>query len=130
MSDCILWPEDHTQDNGYGWLSISGRKVYAHRWVMGEPDGQVGHLCHDRAAVLGECDGGRACPHRRCVNPEHLAVMTAGENLAASPLSRVARKFNTYCIHGHEFTAENTYVRPNNTRACKTCARERHRARS
>lgn len=35
----------------------------------------------------------------------------------------------TACIHGHEFTAVNTYFRSNGTRACRTCARTRREQR-
>lgn len=31
----------------------------------------------------------------------------------------------THCIHGHEFTPENTYTNPGGKRGCKTCARRR-----
>lgn len=132
--DCILWPADHIKPNGYGWLSFDGKVVYAHRWALGFPTGQVGHLCHDRAAAAGECAGGPTCIHRRCVNPEHLTVMTAGENLGASPLTRVARRYDTHCQRGHEFTPENTIWeskgRGYRGRRCRTCKRERERIRS
>lgn len=133
MTDCILWPEDHVKPNGYGWLSIKGEVVYAHRFVMGFPDGQVGHACHDRAAIAGECTGGKTCLHRRCVNPTHLVVQTAGENLEASPLTLVARKFATHCKRNHEFTPENTIWhrvgRGYFGRKCRACKNLRARGR-
>lgn len=36
---------------------------------------------------------------------------------------RNARK--THCIHGHEFTPANTYIRPDGNRDCKACAKSR-----
>ena len=30
-------------------------------------------------------------------------------------------KLSTHCIHGHEYTPENTYIRPNGTRNCIMC---------
>ncbi len=33
----------------------------------------------------------------------------------------------THCIHGHEYTAENTYVRPSGSRECRTCMRTQKR---
>ena len=33
----------------------------------------------------------------------------------------------THCIHGHEYTEENTYTRPNGYRVCRECHRERCR---
>lgn len=34
------------------------------------------------------------------------------------------------CIHGHPFTPENTKLRPNGTRECRTCKREHYRRRN
>lgn len=133
VTDCILWPEDHVQRNGYGWVSVDGKRHLAHRWVMGEPDGQVGHLCHDRAAAAGECTGGFTCLHRRCVNPEHLAVQTARENNSSSANNPVHRKFDTHCKNGHEFTPENTLWENRGKgyrcRKCRICANRRQRER-
>jgi hypothetical protein len=42
------------------------------------------------------------------------------------------RQRKTHCIHGHEYTPENTYIRPSGERACRICQREnlrRSRAR-
>lgn len=35
----------------------------------------------------------------------------------------------THCPHGHEYSAENTYRRPDGSRVCKTCRREQEQAR-
>lgn len=35
----------------------------------------------------------------------------------------------TKCIHGHEYTKENTVIERNGTRCCRTCRRERDRNR-
>lgn len=65
------------------------------------------------------------CLHRRCVRVEHLAIVTQAENLAASPLTLVHRKFDTHCRRGHEFTPENTIItakgRGYTGRRCRTC---------
>lgn len=34
----------------------------------------------------------------------------------------------THCKHGHKFTKENTYVRPDGRRTCRTCKREQGRS--
>lgn len=133
MSECILWPADHIKPNGYGWISVKGKLEYAHRFVMGLPDGQVGHACHDRAAAAGECAGGPTCLHRRCVNPDHLVVQTAAENLASSCNNLVARKFATTCQRGHDFTPENTIWESKGNgyvgRKCRTCKNEKAKQR-
>lgn len=44
--------------------------------------------------------------------------------------ARDGKKANqTHCIHGHEFTSENTIIKPNGTRQCRQCRRERDRGR-
>jgi hypothetical protein len=59
---------------GYGVLRIDYAQVKAHRWVYEQrvgpiPDGLViDHLCRNR----------------RCVNPDHLDVVTLGENTRRS----------------------------------------------
>lgn len=111
-SGCWNWTGT-IADTGYGRV----RKAYAHRvayefWIGPIPDGlQIDHLCRNR----------------RCFNPEHLEAVTQRENIlrGESPMARHARR--THCVHGHEFTAENTYSPPSGAthRHCRTCIRNR-----
>lgn len=61
------------------------------------------------------------CRNTLCVNPDHLEAVTHKENLlrGIGPTSINAKK--THCIHGHEYTPQNTDYKPNGTRRCKTC---------
>ena len=131
---CVLFTGNVNGD-GYGILSRNNKTVSAHRaayehFVGPIPDGMtLDHECHNRDAA---CEGGLTCLHRRCVNPEHLTPKVMGENVLASDRStsgRNARK--THCIHGHEFTPENTYVPPKrpDRRYCRSCAARRSSAR-
>jgi len=67
------------------------------------------------------------CRNRGCVNPVHLEVVTATENIMRgfSPSAVNARK--TKCIHGHSFSGDNlyTYTRSDGrtARRCKSCVR-------
>ena len=117
--DCWLWIGTITA-NGYGQVKHNGRDIGAHRaayqiLVGPIPDGlTIDHLCRNR----------------RCVNPTHLEPVTTKENLrrGLSPTAINARK--THCIHGHEFTKDNTYHRKGIGRRCRTCARALNRVRN
>ena len=69
------------------------------------------------------------CRVRRCVNPQHLRLITSGQNvlIGISPSAINARK--THCNRGHGFTPENTYHRPNRVRECIACRNEAQRIR-
>ena len=104
---------------GYGVLRIKQKNHYAHRLMYEKlvgpiPDGlTIDHLCRNRG----------------CLNPAHLEVVTGGENTLRGdgPTARHARQ--THCVHGHEFTPENTRISRRGNRVCRTCHRERERKR-
>lgn len=110
-------------DGGYGRVSRHGSKVSAHRaayemFVGPIPEGhELDHACHDPDT----CRGGDTCLHRRCVNVDHLLPTTPQENTlrSNSPAARKSRQ--THCIHGHEFTPENTYRTDKGNRRCRRC---------
>lgn len=111
-------------------------KVPVHRltyevFVGPIPDGfVVDHACHNEAAKRGECEGGDACSHRLCCNPRHLVAVSAGGNIANSPLAITTQNAQkTRCPHGHQYTAENTFVNANGRRECRACRTNRSRVR-
>lgn len=103
-----LWTGTITP-NGYGSLSVHGKVHFAHRFVYETlvgpiPAGmQLDHLCRIR----------------HCVYPAHLEPVTCAENLR-----RGARQTATTCRFGHPLDGRKSGVR-----YCKTCHRERERAR-
>lgn len=112
-SGCWVWP-GATVSTGYGCIGSGKRSksVLTHHvaaMASGReiPDGMtVDHMCHDSY----ECRGGRSCEHRRCVNPDHLDVVTREAN--------ASRQWDrTTCRKGHELT-----TRRDGVRRCKTCA--------
>jgi hypothetical protein len=106
--------EGAKSSNGYGHVSVTvapSRQTYphAHRVVYEAlvgpiPDGLVlDHLCRNPP----------------CVNPSHLEPVTSAVNTR-----RGAPATATACIHGHQFTPENTYRSPTRgRRQCRTCRR-------
>lgn len=105
-SSCINW-DGYIDKRGYG--RKGGR--LAHRVAFEQrfgpiPDAlTVDHMCFNPA----------------CVNPDHMRLLTHVEN-ARNQRSAL----RSHCKNGHEFTPENTYIKPgfrNGNRSCRACQR-------
>lgn len=61
------------------------------------------------------------CRNRGCVNPDHLEVVTPGENVLRGEgiTARLARR--TRCHRGHELAGDNLRVLASGARRCKAC---------
>lgn len=106
------------RDDGYGSFTVVGGhgpntiRLVAHKYAFEVfrfpvPEGlELDHLCRNRW----------------CVNPFHLQPVTQLTNLmrGESFCANNARK--THCMHGHEFTPENTLIVEYPNRApCRRC---------
>lgn len=113
VSGCWEWAQRLCK-RGYPLTDRGKRQSYAHRLAFKEfigpiPAGMtVDHVCFNPP----------------CINPDHLRLLTHSDN---SRNQRSAAK--THCANGHEYTPENTYMRPSKHRGgrrdCRTCIRER-----
>lgn len=108
---------------GYGSFMLHGRQIPAHRAAlilfrdMSLPHGHTMHVDH-------------RCGNTRCVNPDHLELITAAENILRRDLARFGSRYRTVCKHGHAMTPENTYVGPRgDRRICIACRDETSRRR-
>jgi hypothetical protein len=112
------WPWTGARNSsGYGVIRIDDKTQQAHRvtyerFVGPIPDGmELDHLCRVR----------------HCVNPAHLEPVTRHENWRRGEAPSAVNARKTHCDSGHEFTPENTYVKPRGGRECRTCMSERRR---
>lgn len=71
-------------------------------------------------AVIGPIPEGLVIDHlcrvRHCINPAHLESVTSRENT-----QRGYKKNKTHCVHGHEYTIENTVTDKIGRRNCREC---------
>lgn len=111
-SGCWLWT-GALSAGSYGSMFFEGRMQKAHRvaWQL------------LRGPVPEGLDLDHLCRVRICCNPGHLEPVTRSENLRRSPLKKLQNVNQTHCKRGHEFTADNTMIRRNGWRACRTCMR-------
>jgi len=117
---CTPWT-GRINEYGYGTWGVK----LAHRVLWAEqhgpiPDGlTIDHMCHDPEV----CNLGNKCPHRRCVNVDHMSLVTAAEN-------RNRRHYHarTHCPRGHAYEGDNVLVYSGRTH-CATCRRSAERDR-
>lgn len=65
------------------------------------------------------------CRNRACVNPAHLEPVTPRVNILRGEGLAAKNAVCTHCIAGHRFTPENTRIRPDGSRYCRSCDRVR-----
>lgn len=109
--------------HGYDRIGHTDGTGLAHRAVyialIGDPgeDIALDHLCRNPA----------------CVNPWHMDPVPNAENVRRGCGSQ-RRLAKTHCPHGHQYTPENTRIKPWGARECRACGnagqRERRRRAS
>ena len=116
--DTNCWEWQGKRDNkGYGKLPFKweGRLAsrYSYYLNIDENFDRSKDVCHH-------------CDNPPCVRPSHLFLGTAKDN--GQDMSKKGRSRGqkvTHCPQGHEYNAENTYVRQDTgSRICLTCKRK------
>lgn len=116
-SGCMVWT-GFCGSFGYGMVYAFKRNIDAHRaiWIaLHGPLDRTQFVCHK-------------CDNPPCANPEHLFIGSLTDNNRdMARKGRYNHQKKTHCVHGHEFTPENTYHPPSrpNRRICITCDKER-----
>lgn len=110
-SETGCWDWDGATNGAYGHSDPRHGDCLAHRAVykkvVGDiPDGKViDHVCRNKL----------------CVNPAHMEVVTQKENVHRWLDVFIGRSIRTHCVHGHEFTPENTMTVTRKGRKARRC---------
>jgi len=107
---CHIWTGAHNE-GGYGKFDAFGDQ-YAHRVAYKLYNGDIPQGLHVR----------HICDNPGCVNPSHLILGTAKDNMAdRDSRGRNGHAKKTHCRLGHEYNNSNTYVNPKGYRICRVC---------
>jgi hypothetical protein len=110
--DCMLWIG--CKMKGYGQFFYDGKVVLAHRFNWEQING----------AIPKKWEIDHECKNRACVNIKHLKLVPCGFNVRQGAKTSAENRRNRICCkRGHIFNKENTYVRSNGSRNCRTCKR-------
>ena len=123
---CLEWT-DYVDPQGYGHIRVGKKIKLAHRVAWEEV----------RGVIAGGLVIDHMCRNRRCVEVDHLRLVTPRVNALENSLGIAAANVRkTHCIKGHEFSPENTQseaaptgIHPDKrVRRCAACHRAQSRA--
>lgn len=114
MGPCKLWSAAKNR-KGYGQKRIGGKLWIVPRLIYTLEYGEIPPgLC-----VLHTCDT------PACFEIGHLFLGTHQQNADDKMAKgRHTTKNRTHCKFGHEYSQENTRIRPDGARQCRACERE------
>lgn len=110
------WEWTAALGHGYGHFAYQGKKHYAHKFAYESINNttiknkEIHHLCKNR----------------KCVNPDHLEILTKKEHqIKENPLI-IKQMLKTHCPQGHPYDLFNTQFR-RGSRQCRICTLNRKR---
>lgn len=99
---------------GYGRMTVDGHQIRPHRFAY---ELFIGHI--PKGLVIDHL-----CRNRKCVNPNHLDLVTQRENVLRSPTAPASiNARQTHCKRGHPLSGDNIKIY-NGRRNCLTCRDE------
>ncbi len=110
---CWIW-QGKPNKAGYGGIEIGHKPYRSHRLMY----------ILIRGSIPERLELDHLCRVKICCNPDHLEAVTHLENCLRG-ISGDRQRAKTHCPSGHPYDEENTYVRADGERNCRTCARER-----
>jgi len=117
--DEACWEWLRSKNNGYGQYWIDGKSQYIHRVAYELFVGPIINGCIDHL-----------CRNRSCFNPNHLEVVSLGENVRRGTCPAAHNISKKVCINGHPFVGDNLrYVKTKSGygRMCNKCLYERNK---
>ena len=107
VDSCWEWVGGKT-NNGYGVMKIQGKMTTTHK---------LSYQLYKGYIPKGlEID--HTCFNKSCCNPDHLEAVTHQENQIRMGKNKPEI---THCVHGHEYTLENTWINKKNRKICRSC---------
>lgn len=105
--------------SGYGEFKPYRKSpTNAHRWFYAFLNGPIPPELH--------CD--HLCRNRKCVNPNHIEVVSQRENILRGVGATAINAAKTHCPKGHEFTPDNI-TKTKRGKRCRICKNEESRQR-
>jgi hypothetical protein len=114
---CWIW-QGSIDHHGYGRFRYNGKTMGAHQASF---DMFVGRMPQG-------CEPDHTCGTTACVRPDHLDPVTHRENLLRGKTLTALNAAATHCPRNHLYDETNTRLN-NGSRICRTCHRERERAK-
>jgi hypothetical protein len=115
-ADCWLWSGSYYLSHGkqrYG--TFRGKRVHriAYELLVGPipPRLVIDHTCRNTL----------------CVRPDHLEPVTNKINILRGNSFSAINSSKTHCPRGHEYSSENTRIRPHGYRGCRACLTEQNK---
>jgi len=115
------WPWRGARSRGYGALYI-GR--LGNRRII-ETAHRIAYELHHREPIPAALTVDHLCRVRHCVNPQHLELVSRGENVLRGEGRGAQHARAVACVAGHPFDETNTYRTPAGVRMCRACLRRR-----